>query len=39
MYHLKNTNQIVQLEVDLTVIFLKGKDFPSVVVDFPPVLP
>lgn len=27
-----NPNQIAQLSVDLTVILLKGKDFPRVVV-------
>lgn len=32
MYCFKNTKQIVQLSVDLTVILLKGKDFLSVVV-------
>lgn len=40
MYCFKNTNQIVRLSVDLIVILLKEKAFPSVVVaDFSPVLP
>lgn len=32
LFFFKNRNQIVQLSVDLTMILLKGKDFPRGVV-------
>lgn len=39
MYCFNSTVWFVVLSVDLTVILIKGKDFPSVVVaDFSPVL-